>query len=170
MRFFLVLIFSMANSGWAMEIGQPFPEVSLKHIESGTLTTQDMLGKVTVVNIWATWCGVCKIEMSEMEDEFRPLTMENDFQIAFVSVDEDPELAMVWFERNLKSADDMLRFLYSDPSGILVDQLKIDAYPTTFIVDQSGTVMFQQKGYAPGNQSTRRLVQYVELLRKAHSK
>ena len=45
-------------------IGKPAPEFSLPTLKdpSKTFSTADLKGQVSLVNIWATWCGGCRTE------------------------------------------------------------------------------------------------------------
>ena len=45
-------------------------------------------GKVTLVNIWATWCVPCRVEMPSMEQAVRLRWRRSGFAIAAVSIDE----------------------------------------------------------------------------------
>ena len=44
-------------------------------------------GKVTLINIWATWCVPCRVEMPSMEQVYDSLAPQG-FAIAAVSIDE----------------------------------------------------------------------------------
>ena len=46
----------------------------------------DYEGQVVLINIWATWCAPCRVEMPSMERLYREMAGE-DFEIVAVSVD-----------------------------------------------------------------------------------
>jgi cytochrome c biogenesis protein CcmG/thiol:disulfide interchange protein DsbE len=45
-------------------IGKPMPEFSLPRLQdpTATLSNTDLMGKVSILNIWATWCVSCRAE------------------------------------------------------------------------------------------------------------
>ena len=54
-----------AQAGRAAQTGrQTVPEFKLPNVAGGYMTSEDLKGKVTVVDLWATWCGHCAEEVS----------------------------------------------------------------------------------------------------------
>src|SRR5213076_2439235 len=72
-----------------LEVGSTAPDFQAVELPSGRpATIENYRGKVVLLNIWATWCPPCKIEMPSMERLHQKLA-GTDFQLVAVSVDEE---------------------------------------------------------------------------------
>jgi cytochrome c biogenesis protein CcmG, thiol:disulfide interchange protein DsbE len=156
-----------SSTAFAVAAGDSLPVLSVKHVKEGALSNDAFKGKVTIVNFWATWCAACKVELIEMEDAFKPLVGEADFQTAFVSLDKEPEKAVEWFQANLKEPARFLKDLYIDATFETADKLQVDSFPMTLIIGRDGKVAYVQKGFKEGEGSTEVLAKLAgDILRK----
>jgi len=58
-----------------------------KNADGGDVRLADFAGKVTVVNLWATWCAPCKIEMPTLAALADHYKAREDFVVVTVSMD-----------------------------------------------------------------------------------
>lgn len=69
-----------------VEAPPPQPTLEFKMADNQTMTLQDYRGKVVLLNVWATWCPPCVVEMP-MLDELQAKRGGDDFQVVTVSND-----------------------------------------------------------------------------------
>src|SRR5438034_2992688 len=66
-------------------VGSAAPGFRATDLRTGRPTTlADYRGKVVLLNVWATWCEPCRVEMPSMERIYRRLGEGGDFRIAAV--------------------------------------------------------------------------------------
>ena len=161
----LALSFSSV-AAFGVTTGTEWPAPAIKNYKEGTLAKDSLKGKVTIVNFWATWCAACKVELVEMEDIFRPLRAEANFQTAFVSLDKDPKKAAEWLESHMKEPQEVMKSLYVDPAFEAAETLSVDSFPMTFVIDQQGKVVHVQRGFEEGEGSTEQIAAIAQKLLK----
>src|SRR5689334_12823211 len=64
----------------------PMPEASFTDGEGKAASLADFRGKVTLVNLWATWCEPCIREMPTL-DKLAAAMADKDFAVAIISED-----------------------------------------------------------------------------------
>ena len=125
----------------------PAPDFTLVDQYGDEHVFSDYKGKTVLLNFWATWCQPCRSEMPDLQQVYEDYGY-NDGELIVLGV-AGPNLGRE------KSAEEITAFLeennYSfpvvmDEEGILFYQYGIQAYPTTFMIDQEGNVF----GYAQG--------------------
>lgn len=151
----------------AVTVGEAFPAIATTHVESSRTSPVELQGKVTMINFWATWCESCKVELKEMESDFKALFSDQAFQAKFVSLDKDASKASDWFKKNLTAESGMYTRLFADPEFKAADVVGVDAFPMTVLIDKNGKVSHIQRGFKPGEHQTATLVRIAgELLKK----
>ncbi|GAC1420824.1 MAG: TlpA disulfide reductase family protein [Gemmatimonadaceae bacterium] len=96
----------------------------------------DYRGQVLMINVWATWCLPCRIEMPSIEALHKAYGPKG-LKIVAVSID-DPgtEPAIRAFAKQYGLTFEILH----DASGKITDQYDITGYPETFIVGKDGVI------------------------------
>ena len=146
----------------AAEIGEPVKLEKIEAAKGRALTGKRLQRKVTVINLWATWCEACKIELAEMADQFKSVRKHKNLQIAFVSLDKDPDAARAYFAEKFKDTPWMMEHLYFDPQFSLAESLHAQSFPMTVIVTPRGKVGYVQAGFEAGKGHTEALVTEVK--------
>jgi cytochrome c biogenesis protein CcmG/thiol:disulfide interchange protein DsbE len=114
------------------------PDFVLPPLHSGAegLRQADLLGAVSVVNFWATWCGPCREEMPLLED------LAGRVPVHGVNVRDDPAAAA----RFLAETGDPFRRVGRDADGAVSAGWGVYGLPATFIVDAGGAVAYRLTG------------------------
>jgi thiol-disulfide isomerase/thioredoxin len=107
---------------------------------------------VTLVNIWATWCVPCRVEMPAMEQVYRELAPRG-FAVAAVSVDEGPPDDVRAFGDQFKLTFDLLQ----DRSTRIQQLYQTTGVPESFLLDRRGVIVKRVIGAhdwnSPGNRA-----------------
>lgn len=123
----------------AAVVGAPAPDFELKTPEGVPVRLSDLRGRFVVLNFWATWCGPCRLEMPDLEA--RAVAYADRLTVLGVNFDESPEEVEVFRE------DLGITFpLLLDPGGRVQRLYRVLGYPTTFFVDEQGTIRSHHVG------------------------
>jgi len=118
-------------------VGSRAPEFRAVNLRTGRpASLADYRGKVVLVNIWATWCQPCRIEMPSMERLHRKLA-GNDFAVVAVSVDEADSAAVLQFTRELGLSFDILH----DRAGAIQRLYQTTGVPESFVIERDGIIV-----------------------------
>ena len=113
----------------------PLPPLTMQALDGRTITTDDLRGKVTLVNFWATWCGPCRAEIPDLIK--LQARYPDHLQVIGVSTDEGPVQVV---------EDFATQFGINYPIVMSTPELSeafpgVMALPTSFIVDPDGRVV-----------------------------
>jgi thiol-disulfide isomerase/thioredoxin len=129
----IVLVFVSACSDpippLPVDKGQTFPSLAVLDLKGESHTLAMPADKVTVLNIWATWCGPCRYEMPSLQKLADQLDATH-FQVIGLSIDDDKHPANEFLiERKIRFKN------YHDPAQrVTKDRLGLRAYPTTYVI------------------------------------
>jgi thiol-disulfide isomerase/thioredoxin len=124
---------------------KPMAPIPFTDADGKPMTVADFKGKVVVMNIWATWCGPCKVEMPTL-GKLQAAYAGKPLLVAAVSVDRDDDLNLA---KAQVAADGPLT-LFRDPGYRLAFSLdpKVEGFPTTIIIDAKGRERARMSGDA----------------------
>ena len=101
-----------------------------------TKTLADYKGKVILLNVWATWCEPCKVEMPSIEKLHREFGSQG-LAVVAVSVDDaGTEEHVRDFAKELGITFEILH----DPANTVSRNYQITGYPETFVIARDGTI------------------------------
>ena len=122
------------------------PAVAFQDLDGTATSLADYRGKVVMVDIWATWCAPCRIEIPHLMELYRK-HRDKDFALVGISIDEAGTEVVQEFAREL----DINYPLWWAPASAVTRQFgPVRGLPTTFLLDREGTVQKTYVGYRPG--------------------
>jgi thiol-disulfide isomerase/thioredoxin len=132
-------------------LNQATPRLALSDLQGDPVSLETYRGKVVLINNWATWCPPCKEEMPELQAYYQAHIKQGFVIVAIESG--EPAATVAGFVRQFG-----LTFpVWLDPDGRALDAFKNMDLPSSYVVDQQGTVRMNWTGQV--NQAT--LEKYV---------
>jgi thiol-disulfide isomerase/thioredoxin len=120
--------------------GVPMASFDLKALDGETLRSQDLAGKVVLLNFWATWCGPCKEEMpslARLQTQFDPARV----RVVTVTADMHPQ-GIKQFLNHLGISLPV----FFDEDQELSRSFMVRGLPTTVLIAKDGTVIGRAVG------------------------
>jgi thiol-disulfide isomerase/thioredoxin len=100
-------------------------------------------GRVVLLNVWATWCHPCRMEMPSMERLHRRFA-GTDFHVVAVSVDREDARVVREFVRDMGLTFDVLH----DRAGDIQRIYQTVGVPESFVIDRAGVIVKKVVGAA----------------------
>jgi cytochrome c biogenesis protein CcmG/thiol:disulfide interchange protein DsbE len=122
-------------------IGQAAPETSLPPLEGIALPgleSRNFAGKVTLVNVWASWCAPCR----EEHPLLLALSQDQRFEVAGLNYKDPPENA----RRFIGSFGNPYEAIGVDSAGRAAIDWGVYGVPETFLVGKDGKILFKHVG------------------------
>jgi cytochrome c biogenesis protein CcmG/thiol:disulfide interchange protein DsbE len=121
-------------------IGKPAPHFELPelHQASKTFSERDMLGKVWVLNVWASWCVSCREEHPVLLD----LAAKGEVPIYGLNYKDRREDGLAW----LKGMGDPYKVSIFDFDGRVGIDYGVYGVPETYVIDKSGVIRYKRIG------------------------
>lgn len=122
-------------------IGLPAPQISLPPLEGVKLPGLDsksFAGKVTLVNVFASWCAPCR----EEHPVLLGLSQDKRFTLAALNYKDQPENA----RRFLGDLGNPYQAIGVDPAGRAAIDWGVYGVPETFVIGKDGKIAYKHVG------------------------
>jgi cytochrome c biogenesis protein CcmG/thiol:disulfide interchange protein DsbE len=119
-----------------VEVGSSAPTFEATDLATGRrVTLANYKGQVILLNIWATWCEPCKVEMPSLEQLQKELGPQG-LKIVAVSIDEGSPDVVRQYARDLGLTFGILH----DQSGRIKQSYQTTGVPESFIINREGKI------------------------------
>lgn len=116
------------------------PAFDLPAVDENTesLSSEDLKGRISVLNIFASWCIPCRVEHPLLLE----LAAENSAAVHGINYKDRPEDARNW----LNSLGDPYDRIGADRDGRAGIDLGVYGVPETFVIDEDGVIRYKHVG------------------------
>jgi len=111
------------------------PDFTLEDLNGVKVSLSDYRGKIVFLNIWATWCKPCEVEMPAMEKLYKKFQDQN-FEMLTISIDTEGKQVIEPYIKKWNLTFPVLL----DPESKIVQKFNITGVPETFLIDTQGVV------------------------------
>lgn len=121
-------------------INKPLPQFSLSrlHAADAEISNETLKGRVSLLNVWASWCVSCLHEHPVLMTESR----KNNLALYGLNYKDTRENALTWLEKH-GNPYQMSAF---DPAGRTGIDFGVYGVPETYVLDQHGIVKYKHIG------------------------
>lgn len=121
-------------------IGKPAPDFSLPqlHNPEKVFSPKDAVGKVWLLNVWASWCGGCRDEHPVL------MRLAQSSQVPLYGMDykDRRDEALTW----LKQWGNPYPVTVMDETGRAGIDYGVYGVPETYVIDKTGVIRYKQIG------------------------
>ena len=151
-----------ADYGYIVKIGEQMPDVTMELTDGTKVSTDDLKGKVTMLQFTASWCSVCRKEMPHIEKEIWKKHKNND-DFVLIGVDMDEPLNKV---KDFKETMEITYPLALDPGADIFYTFAAKGAGVTrnVIVDKTGKIVYMTRLFK--EDEFNEMVEVIDLLLK----
>ena len=142
-------------------IGKPIPEFELPPLpgRGDGLSSADLRGEVSLVNVFASWCTACRYEHPLLMD----LHERGVVPVHGINYKDRPEDAVAWLEE----LGDPYTRIGADQNGRVSIDWGVYGVPETYLIDREGRIAFKQVGPVTKEVLEGKILPLIEKLRKS---
>ena len=141
-------------------VGDKFPNFKLPMLTKDTITIKELLGKeLTIIDLWASWCGPCRIENREVLSPIWEKYHSKGLQIIAYGLESDESAWKEASEHDGANLWPQASDLQGDDAAFL-KKIRIQTIPANFILNSKGKILAK-------NLHQQNLINWVENYMKA---
>ena len=131
---------AVAGTPGEVAIGEKLREATIIGLNGPARKLSEFRGKPLVINVWASWCGPCRMETASL-DRLAWLEDARHFNIIGISTDDYPERASAWLQDSNATINQFI-----DTRLQMENMLGASRLPLTVLVGADGRVLHKIYG------------------------
>jgi thiol-disulfide isomerase/thioredoxin len=137
----VALVAAICAAPLARAASRPAPPVEFAMTDGSVLSLSRLVGKVVLVDFWASWCAPCARSFPALDQLYREFH-DQGLEVVAVSVDEDRRAALAFLAQRPHTLPVAL-----DPKGALAHAFKIEGMPSSVLIDGKGVIRYAHTGF-----------------------
>ena len=123
----------------------PVPDIAFEDAAGASKSLADFKGRVVLLNLWATWCGPCVMELPDLAKAQMQLPQD---KVTVVAVDME-KLSADKIAAFLKEHNASALTVYADRPLAMMRAFEVFSFPTTILIDADGHEIGRAAGPQP---------------------
>ena len=135
---------------------QTLPDFALTDLQGKAWKLADLKGKIAFINLWATWCGPCKMELPYVQKLSDQMKDRKDVLILTLNIDDELGLVDPFMKENKYSFTVIPAQAYAEGLGVY-------SIPRNWVVSVDGVLTFEGIGFGgEGDEWMKRATEMIE--------
>ena len=122
--------------------GRRISAFNLKTIDGNNISDKNLEGKITVINVWATWCGSCLGEIPELNELAQGYSQ--DTSVLFLALSDESEEKLKRFL--LRRAFNFKQIPAAEELTNVLQTRLVKTYPQHIIIGKDMKIKFEHTG------------------------
>ena len=127
-------------------VTQLAPSFTLSDTEGKEISLSDYMGKIVILDFWATWCGPCKASFPAMKKALNKYDKGNEVKILFVNSKETAE-DKLQAVKDLMEKNNYPFHVLMDNKNEVFESYGVTLLPTKLIIDKAGNIRHRSFGF-----------------------
>lgn len=134
----------------ALSAGMVAPDFNLTDAVGKSVALSQYRGKVVLIDFWQTWCPPCVEEIPHLK-ALQEKYKSQGLVILGVTDRLDQDGVAKWREMTREARINYATLI--DEKGTIAVQYNVSGYPQKFIIDRSGRLVYDKRGYLRGDEA-----------------
>jgi thiol-disulfide isomerase/thioredoxin len=139
--FVIALLLAGSAAAAAAQESRTFPDLEFAGADGGGVRLSQLKGNVVLLNVWATWCGPCRLELPIVQ-RFYDQYSDRNFVVVAVNIDAERTRIAPFLKRYNIS----LPVYYASPEDAA--QMTAAGIPSTFLIGADRSLIQNWVGYS----------------------
>ncbi len=126
-----------------LKLGEEMPEFSLMTLDGKSISSDDLYGKVVLINFFATWCVPCNLELPLVEKEIWAKYKDNeDFVLVIIDREEKADVVKKFIEKKKWTMP-----FYLDEKKEAYSKFATRFIPRNYLFDKESCLVLNSNGF-----------------------